>query len=569
MKHLLLLLFFSTTFAAFGQDPIIKFSSDSAKVNLQGQNIKPGDEFIVLVKVNGNGDTDTRSLYFDFEYNNQAFDLISIDHTGTNGNGGIIPSGSQITSTMYTHPGYSYTGSTDGNGNVRYQNSNYSYTDGGPKTIVRYYLSWAIATGGLVNDTLLKLKFRLKSTVQGSTWDPIKMNFAAAFNQNGSTGATVMQNPLAVSAYINADSYVEAKIRTNGAIFALSNLKVSFQNPNTNTGTLFDVTSDGKVNVIQSQLQPNTTYRVTAMVEIDKLAALLGGSVTISDYTAAQAEFTTQNLDGTFKNQSISKGAGYIAADINKNRQLDGGDLNKLFSQAVGVDPLVVVQGYTQGSGGWISAITMKQAELDSYTPATWKDLTQGYVTFTTTTVGTNLPLNIAYILPGDVNGSHSSLVAGSQSNNSAIRTMSRTVADGAIDVNIKNITVTSNAIDIPVNINTNGNALSGLQFEFKYDPNKIKFEELKNEMPNTWYVFANKQTGVIKFGALDKELKTPVTGQFIPFNLKFSTLQNGLDINSYISISPVMDAANSKGRQLNINLNTDTIKLTGYNNFK
>lgn len=567
MKKLLPLVLFLITFATFGQDPIIKFSSDSAKVNLQGQNIKPGDEFIVNVRANGNGDTDTRSLYFDFEYNNQAFDLISIDHTGTMGNGGIMPAGSQITVSMYTYPGYTYTGSTDGNGNVRYQNAAYGFTQGGPKTIVRYYLSWAIANGGLGNDTLLKLKFRLKSSVTGNSWDPIKLNFAAAFNQNGSTGATVMQSPLAVSAYINADSYVDAKIRVNGSIFALSNIKVSFQNPTNNTGTLFDVTSDGKVNIIQSQLQPNTTYRVMAMVEMDKLAALFGGAVTISDYTAAQSEFISQNLDGTFKNESISKGAGYIAADVNRNRQLDGGDLNRLFSQAVGVDPLVVVQGYTQGSNGWMSVITMKQAELDSYNTSTWKDLSQSYITFTTSTVGTNLPLNIAYILPGDVNGSHSSLVAGAQSNNS-VGMMNRTVADGAIDVNIKNVTVTSNVIEIPVNINTNGNSLSGLQFEFKYDPNKIKFEELKNEMPNTWYVFANKQTGVIKFGALDKDLKTPVTGNFAPFKLKFSTIQNGLDINSYIGISPVMDAANAKGRQLKINLNTDTIKLTGYNNF-
>ena len=133
-----------------------------------------------------------------------------------------------------------------------------------------------------------------------------------------------------------------------------------------------------------------------------------------------------------------------------------------------------------------MSAITMKQAEIDSYNTSTWKELSQSYVTFSTTTVGTNLPLSLAYILPGDVNGSHSSLVAGSQSNNS-VGMMNRTVADGAIDVNIRNVTVTSNVIEIPVNINTNGNSLSGLQFEFKYDPNKIKFEELKNEMPNTW----------------------------------------------------------------------------------
>jgi hypothetical protein len=32
--------------------------------------------------------------------------------------------------------------------------------------------------------------------------------------------------------------------------------------------------------------------------------------------------------------------------------------------------------------------------------------------------------------------------------------------------------------------------------------------------------------------------------------------------------VTPAIDAANSKGAQLGINLNTDKIKLTGYNNF-
>jgi hypothetical protein len=86
--------------------------------------------------------------------------------------------------------------------------------------------------------------------------------------------------------------------------------------------------------------------------------------------------------------------------------------------------------------------------------------------------------------------------------------------------------------------------------------------------MPNTWYVFANNADGVIKFGAVDKDLKTPISGQSIPFKVRFSTLQNGLDINTYIKVSPIMDAASKDGSQLDIDLSTDVIKLTGYNNF-
>jgi len=127
---------------------------------------------------------------------------------------------------------------------------------------------------------------------------------------------------------------------------------------------------------------------------------------------------------------------------------------------------------------------------------------------------------------------------------------------------------VTYNKVEIPIAVNTNGENVSGLQFQFEYDKTKIKFEELINEMPNTWYVFANKGKGYIKFGALDQQLNSPVEGDIIPFTLRFTALQNGLDINTFIKVNPIMDAADSKGSQLPIQLNTDKIKLTGYNNF-
>jgi hypothetical protein len=109
---------------------------------------------------------------------------------------------------------------------------------------------------------------------------------------------------------------------------------------------------------------------------------------------------------------------------------------------------------------------------------------------------------------------------------------------------------------------------MSAVQFEFIYDATKIKFESIASDLPNTWYTFIDNKPGRLKFGSLDKDLKLPVNGSLVPFKVKFSTLVPGVDINSVIKISPVMDASSKTGYQLGINLNTDSIKLTGINNF-
>ena len=101
-----------------------------------------------------------------------------------------------------------------------------------------------------------------------------------------------------------------------------------------------------------------------------------------------------------------------------------------------------------------------------------------------------------------------------------------------------------------------------------KFDPTKIKFEELLANVPNTWYVFASSKDGRVKFGALDKNNSESITGTKIPFKLKFSTIGNGVDILTSVRVSQLMDAADQKGNQLDINLNSTQIKLTGYNNF-
>jgi hypothetical protein len=600
MKKLLFLLLSLVSLTAFAQEPKVRLATDSTKVDVNGGVIDKGDDFIVNVQLNGNGNTTARALYFDFEFQNTAFDFVSVNHTGTGGNGGVLPGGAQITMTNYLYPGYSYAGNstnTTSNGNANYNRAAYNYTQGGPKTIIRVYLNWASNSPLPYSayDTVLKLRFKLKTTAVGDSWNPIKMNFAASFNQNGTSGNCLNEIPLTTVITQNPDAkkYVKAILDLNGNINP-SHIKVGFIKAD-NTGPLFDVTANGTVNILDSLLTGNTQYKIMAFANMDQIPAILNAAVSVSDYTTAEAEFITQNLDRTYGNNSIKTGAGYWAADVNGSNEFDGGDLTKLYAQAVGVNQLIVMPtNYVQGSGGFMSVPTFKAADFDGLTPSNWAanspKTQQAVFTYTTVpTPGTPPTINIKYVIPGDVNRSHSSQVVinGAIATN-AVASLNKSIANkiynagptmnrtegfintpqqvASININLKNATVTSNTIEIPVNVT--GNDIAALQFEFTYDANKIKFESMKSEVPADWYVFANSVTGQVKFGAIDQKLKTPMSGSKIPFILKFSTLQNGLDINTLIKVTPAMDAADSKGAQLGINLNTDKIKLTGYNNF-
>jgi hypothetical protein len=226
----------------------------------------------------------------------------------------------------------------------------------------------------------------------------------------------------------------------------------------------------------------------------------------------------------------------------------------------------------------------------DNITTSNWKDIVYPKTYFKTTTLGTNQILDLKYLLWGDVNRSHSSQVVTTSGGSSTVQTNAvnslrtndafKSTAQSttayintpnditAIDVNLTNITVTSNTIEIPVDLDTKGASVGGLQLEFQYDPTKIKFEELTSSVPNTWYVFATSKDGKVKFGALDQNNKTGIKGINTPFKLKFSTIGSGVDILSSVKVSQTMDASNINGTQLGINLNRTQIKLTGYNHF-
>ena len=578
MKKLYFLLALALiSFSSFSQTLRFRVSQAQTNRNINGQPINKGDEFDVFIWVNPNSNISTRALYFDFEFQNTAFDLVNIVHTGTIGNGGALPPTANITLETFQYPGNTWISTQQNSvadGNIRYQNARYQGRQ--DRTIVRSYLSWAVPSGNsssLAEWQLLRLRFRLKANAPGFAWDPIKMNFVAAYNQNGSWGSTIMEVPETTVVALDpiATSYVNASIELNSNLTSLSPIKVAFIDSALNQGPTFDVTSDGKISVDQSQLKANTTYRVMAMVNMDNLNSVYNAAVTVSDFTTAQAEFVTQNLDGTFKNQNIRTGIGYFAADVNRTKTFDGGDVLRLFSQAVSVDQLVALPpGYVQGNNMHMSLPTFEASQFDNLSVSAWQQVPVFH--FKTGNIGTNLPLKLKYVLFGDINRSHSSQAVDLQGinriNSLPGQYINTKTPVPPIDVKLSNLVITSDNIEIPISISTKSVRVSALQFEFTYDHTKIKFDELKSTLPNGWVVFGTPKNGKIKFGAIDRELKHSISGDIIPFTLKFSALTSGIDITTQIKVGATMDASDDKGNQLGVNLNTTIIKLNGYNNF-
>ena len=705
MKKFLTLGLLLVSLTSFSQ---IKFKFPDTRVltDINGGVIDRGDQFDVMVHANGNSDATTRQLMFDLQYDQTNFEVISVNHTGTGGNGGVFPQGSNIQLSWQNYPGYSYAGnSTFTDGTQRYlSNATYAYNATGSNAILRSTLTWAImGTGAMPFNSysqMLVVRLRLKAASTANSFNPIKLNFVAGWNGQGAAVSTFMDSPLSTEVIMNQNTgkFVTAKVDVSSNLLALSDVKVSFRDTLSNIGQLFNVLSNGNVDINQSLLAENKVYEVSVMHSIDKTYAVYNGAITISDFTTAQSEFTSMGLDGS-NGQILKTGQSLYAADINRNKVIDGGDLPRLLGQVVGIDTLVTIpSGYAMGSNGWMSLPTWRATDATSIagqtewcivnvngygsgqarvyidlrefngintlpehikslqlfdlysgpvefmskdaawafykvpstfstittstfapyirsmgnndygikaefsfnadpsnswgsiTSSNWKNITYPKTYVKTGVLGTNEIVDLKYLLWGDVNRSHSSQVVtilngantvqtnavNSLTTNTAfisLATQSTSFINtpndiSSINVNLSNVTVTSNNVEIPVSINTNGNSVGALQFEFQFDPSKIKFEELKSEVPNSWYIFVNSKDGKVKFGAIDQNNKTSINGDLIPFKLKFSTIGDGVNILTSVKVSPTMDASNSKGVQLGIDLNSTQIKLTGYNNF-
>jgi hypothetical protein len=532
--------------------------------------------------------------------------------------------------------------------------------------------------------TYIKLRFRITKTDAGFPYDSVYMNFAVGYDVNGVTiqstenvGAKGVWIQLAPNANNLIVGDVKHSANTTAGLKNLMRLSITDTLTQPTEVTNVAVGGNGAFSFAQ-QLQVNTPYRFRLTVPADSLAPLSLAATTISDFTAAQQEWITQNLDRTFKNNNINKGVKYWAADVNNDGVFDGGDVQVLFNAVTGLDTIMappagcaancsisiplfhgadydntpltnwdalmsgkivnVTPGQTEwaiinlngyGAGQSRFYVDMRQFPagvtpssikwmniLDVYSgPVTWMsqdgawaffkvassftkatngtsaynanirninnqnvdyaisstisfvNKTPGYVFARTTT--SEQTLDLRYALKGDVNLSHSSLVTEQQA---AIYGWGNLVVpDGrSIDTKVNNVVVTGDTINIPFNVDTKGIVLSGLQYEVKYDPTLVKFVKMNIDTPS-WVSFVHPMAdGTIRFGAVDKDLKNPLTGaNLTPFKLQLVALKAGVDLNTSVVLTQVMDAADNKGNQVGINLSSTVIRLVGISNFR
>ena len=178
-----------------------------------------------------------------------------------------------------------------------------------------------------------------------------------------------------------------------------------------------------------------------------------------------------------------------------------------------------------------------------------------------TDTVGTtNLILDLKYFILGDVDRSHSSPVLDGSGNQ-----VTAAVFFGNMNINIPNSYAVNQPMYVPFNVSTNGITNTGLQFEMKYDVNKVRFDEIVSNIQGPWlqYVTHDEANGIIRFGGMNNQNKGGLTGEATPFKLKFIAKNPGEDISSYVYVRKLMDASHANGDHFNIVLASDRILLS------
>ena len=677
MRKLLALLL--VPFALQAQ-PALWWGSNTISTNTNGGPIVKNDTIVMEVKLNQNFST-IRSVYFDFQHQKDAIQLLDVQR------GASIPANASFTYTNNYYPNCKFNRTaqnTTTNAWNNYAAAQYTCNSATvPYHAINRIMVNVSSAQNLEHATYIKLRFKITKTDAGFPYDSVYMNFAIGYDVNGQT-MTTTQNVGAKGVWIdlapNANNLVIGEVKhsanTSAGLKGLMRLSITDTLTQPTEVTNAAVGGNGQFAFAQ-QLQVNTPYRFRLTVPADSLAPLSLAATTISDFTAAQQEWITQNLDKTFKNNNINKGMKYWAADVNNNGEFDGGDLQVLFNAVTGLDTIMappagcaancsisiplfygadydntpltnwdalisgktinVTPGQTEwaiinlngyGAGQSRFYVDMRQfpAGVDpstvkwmnildvyngpvtfmsqdgawaffkvasSFTKATngssaynanirninnqnvdyaisstisFVNKAPGYVFARTTT--SEQTLDLRYALKGDVNLSHSSLVTEQQA--AICGWGNLVVPDGrSIDVQLNNVVVTGNTIAIPFTVDTKTLKLSGLQFEVEYDATKVKFEKMDINTPS-WVSFVHPMGNVVRFGALDRELKNTMSGtNLVPFKLHFSALQPGVDLNTSVLIRPTMDAADDKGNQVGVNLNTTVIKLIGANFFR
>jgi hypothetical protein len=312
------------------------------------------------------------------------------------------------------------------------------------------------------------------------------------------------------------------------------------------------VNTDGTYTLIN--IDENTRYKLEIKFP-SALATIRDNAVTIADAVKTYDEYTITDVNQTFSRQYLKYGLSYLIADINKTGTLDGGDPYSIYASVSGLKPIDTTKVLNVFSKNVYDSLVLGQNQwLD------WASYNNG-VTYIYDSVGTvNLTgVDIKYFILGDVDRSHSSPVYDA---GGGLIVGARYI--GNLDVNIPNVSApTGQAMYASFNMNTNGIKNDGLQFEMRYDPTKVKFEEIISNIQGPWlqYLTHDEANGIIRFGGMNNQTAGSLVDNVTPFRLKFSPIGNG-DVLTNVYVRQLMDASDKNGDHFNINLQSDYVIL-------
>ena len=484
------------------------------------------------------GSPDIRTFQVDFQYKKTLLTYLSTTVDATVN--GMTPAVSYRTWDNYKYNNYS--------------NGTYTYLTNNDWAVGRNYL--VLSSGNTINSGgyIIHNKYKINAVAPNYVSDTITVNWARMFDVNGNTiGDNVAQltnQKLAIKLLGNLT--LSGKVWLGPQI----NLRPVVICTQANNGAFIDsitVNADGTYTL--DNIDENTRYKLELKFPA-ALASIRDNAVTIADAVKTYDEYTNTDVNQTFPRTYLKNGLAYLIADVNKTGTLDGGDAYSIYASVSGLKPIDTTKALNVFSKNAYDSLALGQDQW-----VAWPGSING-VNHIFDSVGTvNLTnVDIKYFILGDVDRTHSSPVFDANGN---LVTAARYI--GTLDVNIPNVTApTGQAMYANFNINTNGIKNDGLQFEMKYDPTKVKFEEIVSNIQGPWlqYLTHDDANGIIRFGGMNNQVLGSLTGNATPFKLKFSPIGNN-DIMTNLYVRSLMDAADRNGDHFNINLQSDYVVLS------
>ena len=484
------------------------------------------------------GSPDVRTFQVDWQYKKTLLTYLSTTVDATVN--GMTPSISYKTWDNYKYNNYS--------------NGTYTYLTNTDWTVGRNFL--VLSSGNTIgsNGYIIHNKYKINNVAPNYASDTITVNWARMFDVNGNTiGDNVAQltnQKLAIKLLGNLT--LSGKVWL-GPQMTLRPVVICTQ---ANNGAFIDsITVDADGTYTLDNIDENTRYKLEIKFP-SALSTIRDQAVTIADAVKTYDEYTITDVNQTFTRQYLKNGLAYLIADVNKTGTLDGGDPYSIYASVSGLKPIDTTKVLNVFSKNVYDSLALGQDQWIA-----WPSRING-VTYIYDSVGTvNLTnVDIKYFILGDADRTHSSPVYDANGN---LVVSARTI--GTMNVNIPNVTApTGQAMYANFNINTNGINSDGLQFEMKYDPTKVKFEEIVSNIQGPWlqYLTHDEPNGIIRFGGMNNQSAGSLTGNVTPFKLKFSPIGTN-DIMTNVYVRRLMDASDKNGDHFNIDLASDYVILS------